>query len=1317
MNSINPNDLVHSVTNTLIPMPSSSSSLLQNVQDLNSGHIQTVNHNNNVNRNFSFHQVDTYSHNETVNNNFTHPHEQHQQQQHRIEVDEFNSPTTNKNPHKSSWSCVDNIDNHSVPIPYNNYDDVSRCQCAVVAAAAAASYARSCLYHGVAMAAATYNNFDSQSFNSCNSASLTNLCTRATSSPTSDSLVTSITSTAMSNMNSLYQRSFCTPSSSPSSSSSSLLSYSSIQNQREYHPLYFPSTQQASSMFLPTTCQSSLFGVTSLNSYPHTNYNQNHIPNSNSNAVLAAAAAHKHVQYFQGIYSRAKSSKAKGHGGINQLGGVFVNGRPLPNQVRQQIVQLANQNVRPCDISRQLRVSHGCVSKILGRYYETGSIRPGVIGGSKPKVATASVVEAICKYKEDNPVMFAWEIRDRLLKDQICTVENVPSVSSINRIVRNKDSQNTVVTDNTLSRKRNHRHLHSNSPASKTHLSQDSTFRDSPVTPSSFQTDSSPKSIKLSETEQEKYLNHHVPKALSTEGGVPPPTTATMKTTISAMVTTKTTKFNTTKQSSKGFLSIEKRNSNLRNPSTECLRDSSALLNYSVTGRRFDNNTNSNYTEFPYPFHNNDNINNSAVNSSHYNQFISNFNENYDETSGHLNQTADSNLPSADNCELFKNHSSNLNVKLTQDKQSECGNERNNKNYSSNIAATTSGQSGILQQKNSNKLSNDVPYKLDSYYSHERKPPQNCQTIDEYFQRSVCSRFPPGDSTDLSRNPQMYPLSVLPGSSNDVYENINANHLLQKSTNNLSLSGINAFNDFTYFNSSNNTLSTTDYSITGLLGLTMAASNGFNSLYANGYSLGGKHKNMNLLINDTIENFPLQQPQPEEQTSFASYFQHPQNHHNDSQEVEQLIEHVEQHQQQRRLHDNHNFTSYKSNHNLSTHNDRNEQTDFSQDPTLRPILLKHYDFLLNSTSHTSPKLDDISRFLENSSSSLATTSTVATRTTIQPTASPSRLSQLPVFTPSKLPSSTPANKNKLIERENVNVHRKCKLGHSGVKCTDVLKVTTNGSFMSTADHSSSMMGDSNEQIDKFIRNENKSEANNSSLSMSTSSSLLTFNNNESELPFMLESSIPNKNLHGSSNQSSAASNSSHFIDPALQTKSMSITSHTPDQERLHQFTGAELMVRAAFNHTNTTIYHQHIEQDCLHHSDSGFTRSHNKDTFRLGNDLSRTDMSYFLPSSTSSPFSAPPQLTSSLSEVNTDMVKFPFYLMADKSNNENYVQTYTNLDINETDYITTELFSRSLTERLNMSRNEAHDDGDSTNHVPTNYCGDTPEFPSQYSLI
>ena len=47
--------------------------------------------------------------------------------------------------------------------------------------------------------------------------------------------------------------------------------------------------------------------------------------------------------------------------------------------------------VRPCDISRQLLVSHGCVSKILTRFYETGSVKPGSIGGTKPKVYPYSI--------------------------------------------------------------------------------------------------------------------------------------------------------------------------------------------------------------------------------------------------------------------------------------------------------------------------------------------------------------------------------------------------------------------------------------------------------------------------------------------------------------------------------------------------------------------------------------------------------------------------------------------------------------------------------------------------------------------------------------------------------------------------------------------------------------------------------------------------------------------------------------------------------------------------------------------------------------
>ena len=47
-----------------------------------------------------------------------------------------------------------------------------------------------------------------------------------------------------------------------------------------------------------------------------------------------------------------------GQADVNPLGGVFVNGRPLPDYIRRRIVELAMMAVRLCDISRQLLVSH-----------------------------------------------------------------------------------------------------------------------------------------------------------------------------------------------------------------------------------------------------------------------------------------------------------------------------------------------------------------------------------------------------------------------------------------------------------------------------------------------------------------------------------------------------------------------------------------------------------------------------------------------------------------------------------------------------------------------------------------------------------------------------------------------------------------------------------------------------------------------------------------------------------------------------------------------------------------------------------------------
>ena len=117
------------------------------------------------------------------------------------------------------------------------------------------------------------------------------------------------------------------------------------------------------------------------------------------------------------------------------------NGRQLPDYIRHRIIQLASCGVPSCEISSRLMVSHGTIGKILGRFYDSGTIRPGSIGGSKPKVATPAVVSKIVQYKQQNPTIFAWEIRDRLVEESVCDRDNVPSVSSINRILRNKAAE------------------------------------------------------------------------------------------------------------------------------------------------------------------------------------------------------------------------------------------------------------------------------------------------------------------------------------------------------------------------------------------------------------------------------------------------------------------------------------------------------------------------------------------------------------------------------------------------------------------------------------------------------------------------------------------------------------------------------------------------------------------------------------------------------------------------------------------------------------------------------------------------------------
>ncbi|CAF4906671.1 unnamed protein product [Rotaria sp. Silwood1] len=105
--------------------------------------------------------------------------------------------------------------------------------------------------------------------------------------------------------------------------------------------------------------------------------------NTTDNRPIVKENIFENLTSWYRMYQQAEQEALfAGHGRVNQLGGVFINGRPLPDHIRRQIVEMARQGIRPCVISRQLQVSHGCVSKILSRYNETGSYRPGPIGNA-----------------------------------------------------------------------------------------------------------------------------------------------------------------------------------------------------------------------------------------------------------------------------------------------------------------------------------------------------------------------------------------------------------------------------------------------------------------------------------------------------------------------------------------------------------------------------------------------------------------------------------------------------------------------------------------------------------------------------------------------------------------------------------------------------------------------------------------------------------------------------------------------------------------------------------------------------------------------
>ncbi|XP_050738860.1 paired box protein Pax-6-like isoform X3 [Eriocheir sinensis] len=152
------------------------------------------------------------------------------------------------------------------------------------------------------------------------------------------------------------------------------------------------------------------------------NNNNNNTPLSNVSSYCPGTAGSVPAS-LRDLYSRSSLSSPSGASATSPASPLDLTRYSLPS-------------LRQYELAQQMVSQQGAVSKLLG------SLRPpGMIGGSKPKVATPQVVNKIEQYKRENPTIFAWEIREKLISDSVCTNSTAPSVSSINRILRNRAAE------------------------------------------------------------------------------------------------------------------------------------------------------------------------------------------------------------------------------------------------------------------------------------------------------------------------------------------------------------------------------------------------------------------------------------------------------------------------------------------------------------------------------------------------------------------------------------------------------------------------------------------------------------------------------------------------------------------------------------------------------------------------------------------------------------------------------------------------------------------------------------------------------------
>ena len=103
---------------------------------------------------------------------------------------------------------------------------------------------------------------------------------------------------------------------------------------------------------------------------------------------------------------------------------------------RECIISMWTEGVSYKNIAKRLGISCRTVSKIVAKFIERGHVLALKPGGKERRIANHNVVENIEFQKICKPSTSAVELQTGLLRDGVCTVENLPSKSTISNIIR-----------------------------------------------------------------------------------------------------------------------------------------------------------------------------------------------------------------------------------------------------------------------------------------------------------------------------------------------------------------------------------------------------------------------------------------------------------------------------------------------------------------------------------------------------------------------------------------------------------------------------------------------------------------------------------------------------------------------------------------------------------------------------------------------------------------------------------------------------------------------------------------------------------------